>query len=168
MACCRPSKRCRRRSARPRSPTTARSAPQWLLPATTARSRSRRRARAGTIRWPRSTASPSPHGSTATASPRRRCAGTSTTAAVTTTAPAPALAEAARIVRHAPWLVANLQLDAPLDDRPGASPSWDNVIYASSGLGYVDAMHQSTRPFAAATVLTAYVALGAGGDAALV
>src|SRR5206468_10772263 len=34
-------------------------------------------------------------------------------------APPPALAEAARIVRHAPWLVANLQLDAPLDDRPG-------------------------------------------------
>ena len=83
-------------------------------------------------------------------------------------APPPALAEAARVVRHAPWLVANLQLDAPLDDRPGAAPSWDNVIYASSGLGYVDAMHQSTRPFAAATVLTAYVALGAGGEAALV
>ena len=28
-------------------------------------------------------------------------------------------------------------------------------------------MHQSTRPFAAATVLTAYFALGGGGDAAL-
>jgi len=83
-------------------------------------------------------------------------------------APPPALAEGARVVRYAPWLVANLQLDAPLDDRPGAAPSWDNVVYASSGLGYVDAMHQSTRPFAAATVLTGYVALGAGGDAALV
>jgi monoamine oxidase len=82
-------------------------------------------------------------------------------------APPPALGEAARIVRHAPWLVANLQLDAPLDDRPGAAPSWDNVVYASSGLGYVDAMHQSTRAFPAATVLTAYLALGAGGDAAI-
>jgi len=82
-------------------------------------------------------------------------------------APPAALIEASRLVRHAPWLVANLQLDAALDDRPGAAPSWDNVVYASAGLGYVDAMHQSTRPFAAATVLTAYVALGAGSDAAL-
>ena len=83
------------------------------------------------------------------------------------TAPPQALREASRIVRHAPWLVANLHLETALEDRPGAAPSWDNVIYGSSGLGYVDAMHQSTRPFAAATVLTAYLALGAGGDAAL-
>ena len=82
-------------------------------------------------------------------------------------APPPALREAARLVRHAPWLVANLQLDDALDDRPGAAPSWDNVIYGSSGLGYVDAMHQSTRPFAAATVLTAYLALGAVAEGAL-
>jgi monoamine oxidase len=82
-------------------------------------------------------------------------------------APPPALREAAQIVRHAPWLVANLQLDAALDDRPGAPLSWDNVAYGASGLGYVDAMHQSTRPFAGPTVLTAYVALGAGGAAAL-
>ena len=81
--------------------------------------------------------------------------------------PPAALSEATRRVRHAPWLVANLQLDAALEDRPGAAPSWDNVVYGSSGLGYVDAMHQSTRPFAAATVLTAYFALGGGGDAAL-
>ena len=80
-------------------------------------------------------------------------------------APPPALREAARAMRHAPWLVANLQLDAALDDRPGAPPSWDNVAYGSAGLGYVDAMHQSTRPFAGPTVLTAYWALG-GGDAA--
>ena len=51
-----------------------------------------------------------------------------------------------------------------LDDRPGAPPSWDNVIYGGLGLGYVDAMHQSTRPFAGPTVLTAYCALG--GDSA--
>jgi len=82
-------------------------------------------------------------------------------------APPAALSEAARLVRHAPWLVANLQLDSALEDRPGAAPSWDNVVYGSSGLGYVDAMHQSTRPYAAATVLTAYFALGAGSDAAL-
>jgi hypothetical protein len=80
-------------------------------------------------------------------------------------APPPALAAAALMLRHAPWVVANLQLDAALDDRPGAPPSWDNVIYGGTGLGYVDDMHQSTLPFAGPTVLTAYAALG-GADAA--
>jgi hypothetical protein len=81
--------------------------------------------------------------------------------------PSPALAEAARRVRHAPWLVANLQLDSALDDQPGAPLSWDNVLYDSAGLGYVDAMHQSTLPFAGPTVLTAYRALGGNDDAEL-
>ncbi|HEY3635101.1 MAG TPA: FAD-dependent oxidoreductase [Caldimonas sp.] len=75
-------------------------------------------------------------------------------------APPGALREAAATVRYAPWLVANLELDDALDDRPGAPPSWDNVLYGAQGLGYVDAMHQSTRPFAGPTVLTAYRALG--------
>ena len=70
-------------------------------------------------------------------------------------------------MRHAPWLVANLQLDAALDDRPGAPPSWDNVPYGSAALGYVDAMHQSTRPVAGPTVLTAYWALGGQAAAEL-
>jgi hypothetical protein len=38
------------------------------------------------------------------------------------------------------------------------------VLYGSAALGYVDAMHQSTRPYAGSTVLTAYWALG--GDTA--
>ena len=38
-------------------------------------------------------------------------------------------------LRHAPWLVANLQLDAALDDRPGAPLSWDNVAYGSARPG---------------------------------
>jgi hypothetical protein len=67
-------------------------------------------------------------------------------------------------MRHAPWLVGNLHLADALDDRPGAPPSWDNVAYEpgrdSASLGYVDAMHQSTRAVAGATVLTAYWALG--------
>ncbi|MBX3604369.1 MAG: FAD-dependent oxidoreductase [Piscinibacter sp.] len=74
--------------------------------------------------------------------------------------PPPALAAAAGLLRHAPWLVANLQLDAPLEDRPGAAPSWDNVLYRAAGLGYVDAMHQSLRQLPGPTVLTAYHALG--------
>ena len=78
--------------------------------------------------------------------------------------PAPALVAAARAARHAPWLVANLDLGAALDDRPGAPPSWDNVFYRSPSLGYVDASHQSLVPFAGPTILTAYWALG--GDSA--
>jgi hypothetical protein len=80
--------------------------------------------------------------------------------------PPPALAQAVAMQRHAPWLVANLQLKAALTDRPGAPPSWDNVIHGSPALGYVDAMHQSTRPFAGPTVLTAYWALGGDSPAA--
>ncbi len=84
------------------------------------------------------------------------------------TTPPPALMQAAATLRHSPWLVANLHLDQALDDFPGAPPSWDNVQYApdraSPALGYVDAMHQSTRPHPGTTVLTAYWALG--GDSA--
>jgi predicted NAD/FAD-dependent oxidoreductase len=77
--------------------------------------------------------------------------------------PPPALSDAASHARYAPWLVANLHLDAPLLDRLGAPPSWDNVAYAAAGsttaLGYVDATHQSLNPVRGATVLTAYHAL---------
>ena len=81
--------------------------------------------------------------------------------------PPPALVDAASRLRYAPWLVANLHLDSGLDDRPGAPPSWDNVVYGSSGLGYVDATHQSLAPYAGATILTAYWALGGDSAAAL-
>ena len=53
------------------------------------------------------------------------------------------LRHAAAQLRYAPWLVANVHLRAPLADRPGAAPSWDNVLYGTRGLGYVDARHQS-------------------------
>jgi len=85
--------------------------------------------------------------------------------------PPAALREVAAQQRHAPWLVANLQLRDALDDRPGAPPSWDNVIYEAgpSGpmLGYVDAMHQSLNPVPGPTVLTAYWALGGDDDTQL-
>ncbi len=82
-------------------------------------------------------------------------------------APPAALVAAAARQRHAPWLVANLALGAELVDRPGAAPSWDNVLappepasaIAGPSLGYVDASHQSLRPDAGARVLTAYWAL---------
>ena len=79
------------------------------------------------------------------------------------------LRAAAGAVRYAPWLVANIALDAALHDRPGAAPSWDNVIYGdrstAPGLGYVDAMHQSLRSVPGPTVLTYYRALGDLSDA---
>lgn len=75
---------------------------------------------------------------------------------------AAALLQASREAPYAPWLVANVQLHTALADKPGAPPSWDNVVYGSSVLGYVDAMHQSTRPHPGPTVLTSYWALGGG------
>jgi monoamine oxidase len=81
--------------------------------------------------------------------------------------PPPALRSVVPAMRHAPWLVANLQLASPLTDRPGAPPSWDNVIYGGPSLGYVDAMHQATRPYPGPTVLTSYWALGGDTDVQL-
>ena len=78
--------------------------------------------------------------------------------------PPVALTQAIAAMRHAPWLVGNLHLADALDDRPGAPPSWDNVVYDPDAplptLGYVDAMHQSTRSLLGPTVLTTYWALG--------
>lgn len=76
------------------------------------------------------------------------------------------LTEAARRLQWAPWLVANIHIDAPLQDRPGAAPAWDNVLYQDAnpgGLGYVDAGHQRLDPRSALTgptVLSYYQALG--------
>ena len=76
------------------------------------------------------------------------------------------VAEAARRLRWAPWLVANIHIDRPLQDRDGAAPAWDNVLYQDAnpgGLGYVDASHQrldARAAQAAPTVLTYYQALG--------
>lgn len=67
--------------------------------------------------------------------------------------------EQARALVHAPWLVANLHLRSALHDKPGAAPSWDNVLYGQPNLGYVDAQHQSLLPVPGATVLTYYRAL---------
>jgi predicted NAD/FAD-dependent oxidoreductase len=87
-------------------------------------------------------------------------------ARIVANAPA-ALTQAAAALHQAPWLVANLHLDKPLLDRPGAAPSWDNVSYGNTGLGYVNAQHQSLSPPAGATVLTAYHPLPVSQRAAL-
>ncbi|HAU57379.1 MAG TPA: hypothetical protein DCW87_07335 [Comamonadaceae bacterium] len=86
-------------------------------------------------------------------------------ARVLPTAPA-FLREAAQRLQWAPWLVANIHIDAPLQDRPGAAPAWDNVLYQDAnpgGLGYVDAGHQRLDPrstLTGPTVLSYYQALG--------
>lgn len=74
-----------------------------------------------------------------------------------------ALQIATKAVRYAPWLVANVHIREPLDDRPGAPLSWDNVIYSEAGsqqLGYVNATHQTLSPLPGPTVLTHYRAFG--------
>jgi hypothetical protein len=74
--------------------------------------------------------------------------------------PSPVLQAAAKQTRYAPWLVANIHIDKPLNDSVGAAPSWDNVLYGAPGLGYVNAKHQSLEPVPSATVLTYYRAFG--------
>ncbi|MDR3416911.1 MAG: FAD-dependent oxidoreductase [Nevskia sp.] len=75
--------------------------------------------------------------------------------------PPSALQQAAAALEHAPWLVANLHLEQRLTGHTGDAPlSWDNVLYGAAGLGYVNAMNQSTLPYAGATVLTYYRAFG--------
>jgi hypothetical protein len=65
---------------------------------------------------------------------------------------------------YAPWFVANLTVDTP-PPGTGAAPAWDNVLYASEGLGYVDATHQSFSLDRRRAVWTYYRALVGGPDA---
>ncbi|MGM9428644.1 FAD-dependent oxidoreductase [Hydrogenophaga sp. MI9] len=72
----------------------------------------------------------------------------------------PLLAARANGLSMAPWVVVNLLLDGPPKDRGGAHPSWDNVVYGSAGLGYVDASHQSLARVTGPRVWTWYRPLG--------
>lgn len=77
-------------------------------------------------------------------------------------APQALRARAARM-RYAPWLVVNLHLREPLEDRGAGAPlAWDNVLYGSTGLGYVVATHQNLDPRPGPTVLSWYLAPGEG------
>jgi glycine/D-amino acid oxidase-like deaminating enzyme len=61
---------------------------------------------------------------------------------------------------YSPWLTANLTLDRlPRERGHGAPLSWDNVIYDSPALGYVDATHQSLRTHSERAVWTYYWSL---------
>jgi phytoene dehydrogenase-like protein len=56
---------------------------------------------------------------------------------------------------YAPWMVANLTLSR-LPAGTGQPLAWDNVIYDSPLLGYVDATHQSWQQNRRETVITYY------------
>jgi len=78
----------------------------------------------------------------------------------------PSIAGTARAGSYAPWLVANLTLDALPADGAGAALAWDNVLYGSPGLGYVVATHQRLQMHPGASVLTYYRALADSEPAA--
>ncbi len=87
--------------------------------------------------------------------------------------PVPALNELQSLLVQAPWLVSNVLMSGPPSVRAGAPLSWDNVVYAASGvagvpepsLGYVDARHQSLSPVTGPHLITHYWALGGASPA---
>jgi hypothetical protein len=44
---------------------------------------------------------------------------------------------------YAPWMVANLKVKSLLQEKRGEQLCWDNVLYNSSSLGYVNSQHQN-------------------------
>ena len=59
---------------------------------------------------------------------------------------------------YSPWLTANLTLERP-PEEDGAEPAWDNVIYDSPALGYVNATHMSIASQKMRNVWTYYWSL---------
>jgi phytoene dehydrogenase-like protein len=66
-----------------------------------------------------------------------------------------------RHFHYAPWMVANLVVKT-LDERSGVAASWDNVLYNSKSLGYVDATHQDVQQQDLKKNLTYYLPLTEG------
>lgn len=61
-------------------------------------------------------------------------------------------------LHYVPWMVANLTV-RQIEERNGQPPSWDNVIYGSEALGYVDATHQQVQQRKDKRNLTYYLPL---------
>lgn len=59
---------------------------------------------------------------------------------------------------YSPWMVANITVQ-PLEERQGEGLCWDNVIYDSDSLGYVEATHQLLQQRVPEKVLTYYMPL---------
>jgi protoporphyrinogen oxidase len=64
-------------------------------------------------------------------------------------------------LKYVPWMVANLTV-TNLEERSGAPLSWDNVIYESKSLGYVEATHQGITQSKPKKNLTYYLPLTDG------
>jgi glycine/D-amino acid oxidase-like deaminating enzyme len=67
---------------------------------------------------------------------------------------------------YSPWVVANLVLDE-VPRGEGAAPAWENILYDSPGLGYVDNSHHMPPQSGSRKVWTYYRALteGSAGQA---
>ncbi len=65
---------------------------------------------------------------------------------------------------YSPWITANLTLDHPPRER-NSELAWDNVIYDSPALGYVNATHMSLRTHIDRMVWTWYWSLADGDPA---
>lgn len=61
-------------------------------------------------------------------------------------------------IQYSPWMVANIRTKE-LDERTGPPHSWDNVLYNSPSLGYVEATHQKIRQGIQQRNLTYYLPL---------
>jgi hypothetical protein len=57
---------------------------------------------------------------------------------------------------YAPWMVANISTRHSLEERKGEPLCWDNVIYGSDALGYVNATHQNIGIPSEKKVITYY------------
>jgi monoamine oxidase len=64
-------------------------------------------------------------------------------------------------LHYVPWMVANLSV-SKLEERSGTPLSWDNVIYGSDSLGYVEATHQLVAQHQPKRNLTYYLPLTDG------
>ena len=63
-----------------------------------------------------------------------------------------------QVFHYMPWMVANLTV-TNLEERSGAPRSWDNVLYDSDSLGYVEASHQLLQQQRSKRNLTYYLPL---------
>ncbi|MCB2408226.1 NAD(P)-binding protein [Hymenobacter lucidus] len=67
----------------------------------------------------------------------------------------PGLIQPRQPLHHTPWVVANLTVDG-LPQGPGAPLSWDNVLYGSPSVGYVNANQQELQLGNQQKVITYY------------
>jgi hypothetical protein len=70
-------------------------------------------------------------------------------------------------LHYAPWLVANLHYKDPDGALFNYSTHWDNVIYGSSSLGYIQSGHQLMRVHPDQGIMTYYKAMNGSDERAI-